>query len=212
MNDHRTLVLAGCLGLVWAVLLALRLLDHTEPQRVPLTYKSGMTAAPDSARGDGLFGTIVQPLPGGARQMSFTTPKNIFATLDDQAEAARRKLALARPKPVEPPKPPDPPPVVATAPPPPPPPPPPSPEELARQKARQMMAQYRFLGYLTQGGQLRAFLGKGREIFIVGMGEAVEGGITVAAIDATSIKLREINTNFESTLLLVKEGGGNPKL
>ncbi len=212
MTDHRTLGLAVGLGLVWAVLLALRLLDQTEPQRVPLTYKSGMTAAPESTRGDGLFGAIVQPLQGGARQRPFTTPKNIFATLEDQEQAARRKLALARPKPVVPPKPPDPVPMVAAVPPPPPPPPPPSPEELARQKARQMMAQYRFLGYLTQGGQQRAFLGKGREIFIVGMGEAVEGGITVAAIDATSVKLREINTNLESTLLLVKEGGGNPKL
>ena len=81
-------------------------------------------------------------------------------------------------------------------------------KEQAAQQARQQMAQYRFLGYLTQQGEHRAFLGKGQALFIVRLGETVEGKIQVAAIDASAVKLRETTTNVETTLPLTKTIGG----
>src|SRR5207244_9704471 len=50
-------------------------------------------------------------------------------------------------------------------------------KEQSAQQARQQMGQYRFLGYLTQQGEHRAFLGKGQALFIVRIGETVEGKI-----------------------------------
>ncbi len=68
------------------------------------------------------------------------------------------------------------------------------------------MSQYRVLGYSTDGGDTRAFLGKGRKIFIAGVGETVEGRIEIAAITDTAVKLRETRTNVEATLPYEKSG------
>ena len=94
-------------------------------------------------------------------------------------------------------------------------PPPPSPEEVASEAARQQealgrkqsqeqLAQYRVLGYLSREGVLHAFLGRGREIYIVHTGEMLEGRILVKSIDASSVVLREVHTNLEATLSLQK--------
>ena len=80
-------------------------------------------------------------------------------------------------------------------------------KELAAQQSRQLLAKYRFLGYLTQGGEPRAFLGKGNELYIVRTGETVEGRIQVKGIDATSVKLLDATTSLETTLPLTKESG-----
>ena len=69
------------------------------------------------------------------------------------------------------------------------------------------MAQYRFMGYLTHNGEPRAFLGKGRELYIVRAGETLEGQIHVATIEASSLKLRDGASDVESAPLLAKEGG-----
>jgi len=85
-------------------------------------------------------------------------------------------------------------------PPPPPPPPPPSPEEAAAEQARrkrdeaiqqvnQQIRQFRFLGYLIENGETKAFVGKGQELFIVRNGEVLEGQIVVSQIDQTSVIL-----------------------
>ncbi|MGH7255607.1 MAG: hypothetical protein ACREI3_07495, partial [Nitrospirales bacterium] len=107
---------------------------------------------------------------------------------------------VARKKPREPSNRPMPPTVVA--------PPPPSPEEIARQQARQQLSQYRYVGYLIQAGESKAFLGKGREIYIVRTGDTVEGRVQVAAIEPTTVKLRDTPTNLETTIPLTKNGGG----
>jgi hypothetical protein len=80
--------------------------------------------------------------------------------------------------------------------------------ELALQQARQLMEQYRFLGYLMRGGEQRAFIGKGRELYIVGMGEAVEGRLKIKAMTESSVKLLDSNTSLEATLQLSKDSGG----
>src|SRR5207244_2844852 len=64
-------------------------------------------------------------------------------------------------------------------------------KEQAAQQARQLMGQYRFFGYLTEGGQHRAFLAKGREIYIVRTGETLEGRIVVTGVDACGIKIKD---------------------
>ncbi|OLB02307.1 MAG: hypothetical protein AUH21_05910 [Nitrospirae bacterium 13_2_20CM_62_7] len=128
--------LLGALVLVWLIVIVVRVVHEPEPQRAPLKFRSGETAAADSTRSDG-------GVPG----------------------------------------------------------------LLAAQQARQWLGQYRFFGYLGQGGDQRAFLSKGNDIFIVRVGDSIEGRITVAAIDASSVRLRETSTSLETTLSLTKDSG-----
>jgi hypothetical protein len=62
------------------------------------------------------------------------------------------------------------------------------------------IADYRFLGYLYQSGVQRAFIGRGRDIFIVSVGEIVDNTLEVLAIDASGIKVRDTHSDAEMTL------------
>jgi type IV secretory pathway VirB10-like protein len=112
-----------------------------------------------------------------------------------------------------------PPPVVAAVPPPAPP--GPTPEELAEQAARQQeelkrkqlreqMSQYRYLGYLSQQGVQKAFVGKGKDIYIIRKGDTLDGKFLVAAIDPSIVKLREPSTSLETSLEIKKDGDRGP--
>jgi hypothetical protein len=192
--------------LVWGGLLAMRLGFQEEQARVPLKFTSGTSTIQHSG-----------PLPGVTpvaklatlreAETVFRTPKNIFGPLghpqerhDDPGPQQRGGHAKARAASA----------VIAS-----PPPPPPSQEELAAQRAhlqreqamqlaRQLMGQYRFIGFLMQNGEPRAFLGKGRELYIVRAGEVLEGQIQVATIESSSLKLRDVASDLESALPLTR--------
>jgi hypothetical protein len=209
--------LLGGLLLLWAALIAFRVMSEPEPQRVPLKFVSGQVLARETNHGTNEIPASLRPMDGTTVHASFRAPKNIFAPLDlrtdeEKAAAARVRLLAARKKAEQA--------AAAAAPAPP----PPTPEELAAQEAqrqaelarqqkeqaiqqaRRTMGQYRFLGYLTRNGAPQAFLGKGTDIYIVKVGETVEGRIQVITIDATTVKLVEQTTSTETSLPLVKEG------
>ena len=224
-------LLLGGLVLGWVALVIFRVLSEPELRRAPLTFKSGQTAAQVGAKGNPTAPPVVRLTRETASHTPFKISKNIFAPLEVQAAEERVARAKARKSVEAPPSEPVAAPAAAPAPPP-----PPSPEEVAAQlarqqqdlarqqqeqaeqqarqqkeqaaqQARQLMAQYRFLGYLTQRGEQQAFLGKGQAIFIVRVGDTVEGKIQVAAIDASEVKLRETSTNAETTIPLTKPAG-----
>jgi hypothetical protein len=104
---------------------------------------------------------------------------------------------------------------------PPPAPPGPTPEELAEQATRQQaelnlkqvreqMGQYRYLGYLSQQGVQKAFVGKGKDIYIIRKGDTLDGKFLVASIDPTTVKLREPSTSLETSLDLKKDSALGP--
>lgn len=68
------------------------------------------------------------------------------------------------------------------------------------------MAQYRYMGYINQKGVQKAFLGKGREIQILGQGELLEGKFMVVSIDAALVKITEPTSKLETVLTLKKDG------
>ena len=218
MTKRAQILLCITLLLLWAGVIAVRVLTEPEPQRVPLKFVSGQTLAREALREDSPAPAIKEPRLAATAQVVFKTPKNIFAPLDARTDEAREvdaraRLMAARKKTEQ---------AVAAAPPPSPP--PPSPEELAAreaqrqaelarqqkeqaiQQARKTMGQYRFLGYLTQNGSPQAFLGKGNDIYIVRAGETIEGKIQVKSIDAAAVKLLEQITSTETSLPLTKEG------
>ncbi|MGH7167460.1 MAG: hypothetical protein ACREII_02910 [Nitrospiraceae bacterium] len=205
MTERAKWRLLGALALVWLIVFVVRVATEPEPQRMPLKFRSGETVAAESTRNDGGVPGLVRPKLARGSQAPFKTPKNIFAPAELSGEARQAQAPRPRRNPVTPalaPPPPPPPAVAFTAPP------SPSPEQLAAQQARQWLGQYRFFGYLGQGGDQRAFLSKGHDIFIVRVGDSIEGRIMVTAIDASSVKLRETGTSLETTLSLTKDSGG----
>ena len=78
--------------------------------------------------------------------------------------------------------------------------------DAALQQARQLIAQYRFLGYLEEGDHHQAFLAKGQQLFVVQRGQMVEGRVRIKAVDSASIRLQDVGTHLETTILLSREG------
>ncbi|MGH7206079.1 MAG: hypothetical protein ACREI2_07715 [Nitrospiraceae bacterium] len=206
MREQRKWQAVLGLGLVWVALIVMRVTTEEEPKQVPLKFQSGLAVAKSIEAESENGQIVVKPIRTKAHQSPVMPKKNIFAPF----EPPRLPTTVAKSKTLKQANAPDPQPAATPVAPS-----PPSPEELAAQQARrqqevlrQQMAQYRYLGYLSQGGEERAFLGKGREIYIIRMGDTLEGRFQVASIDAKAVKLRETRTNLETLIQLTKEGSG----
>jgi len=208
----------GGLAVVWLALIYVYVIDVPPPQEVPLKYTSGRADAGTKQNGQ-IESWEVKSLHARVRELAAAPKKNIFAAAEaPPSPEARAKLAAAKKQ-----KAPASATLVAAAPPVPAPPPPPSTEEIARQQqesaaqaARQQeelrrkqlqeqMAQYRYLGYLNQSGVHKAFLGKGREIYILRQGETLDGKFFISSIEATAVKITESASKLETILKLKKE-------
>lgn len=214
-------VLLG-LGGVWCVLILMRVLIAEVPQEAPLQFVSGRLAAKTRATIGVPDPWHVKRVTTQAREMPEGPKKNIFAPLGESTAVGARTVVAKRANPAMPTAPAAPPPplpqVVAA---PPPAPPGPTPEELVAQAARQQeelklkqlreqMGQYRYLGYLSQQGVQKAFVGKGRDIYIIRRGDKLDGKFLVASIDAATVTLREPITSLEASLDLKTNGDHEP--
>ncbi len=196
MSQSTKWKLLGMLALCWLGLLAVRVTDQREPERRPLTYVSGQRVQADAGLEPPRVVTLLSIEPASLASPQRPS-KNIFAPLKFPKPKKKRKV-VAKQAPPPPPKP-------VT----PPPPPGPSPEDLASAQARKQLAEFRALGFSEDGGTPRAFLGKGNKIYIVQVGEELEDRIVVAAITATSVRLRETRTRLEATLPLRPAGAAS---
>jgi Tfp pilus assembly protein PilP len=88
----------------------------------------------------------------------------------------------------------------------------PSAEELAGQRARQQLNQFKFLGYLTKGGESQAFLTNGQAIYIVKQGEILEGRVQVNKIEPETVVLStqvwETGNHIQATIPLTPDTRG----
>lgn len=215
---------------IWIGLLYVMVIDVPPPIEVPLKYQSGQPAT--RAQQPSVEETWeVHSLRAQSRALPVTPTRNIFSVSgvvrsSDPANSPRAQGHTRQP-------------LKAVASVPPSPPPPPTQEELARQQAelaaqaarqqqelavqvarqqeeiqrqqlREQMAQYRYLGYVNQNGVHKAFLGKGRDIYIIREGDTLDGKFQVALIEATLVKLFEAESKLETTLNLKKEEGAAP--
>jgi len=210
------------LGAIWCVLILTRILTAEESQEVPLTFVSGKPAAKTRAAVVAHDPWQVKHVKIHAREIPAAPKKNIFAPLGESTVvgttailAKRAKQAASAVSPHE---------VAAVAPVAPP---EPTPEELAEQAAqqqqlaeqaarqqeelmlkqvREQMGQYRYLGYLNQQGVQKAFVGKGKDIYILRKGDKLDGKFFVTSIGPMTVKLKEPTTSLETSLDLTKEG------
>ena len=131
--------------------------------------------------------------------MTFSPPRNIFAPITPPTT----KIKTPQPTPSQP--------KIVSIPSPPPNSGPsgPSPEDLAKQRAQQQLNQFRFLGYLTKGGERQAFLTNGQAIYIVKQGEMLEGQVQVHQIKPDTIilstKIWETGNQVKATIPLTTE-------
>jgi len=213
----------GMFGLacVWLVLVYILVIDVSPPREVPLRFISGQSPVSPvhQISGDGWEVRLLHPK---VRELPGTPKKNIFAVpaLPRSQEAQVRLAAVKNkrttatvPQPL----------ITSSSPPP-----SPSLEDLARQQealavqaARQQeelrrkqlqdqMAQYRYLGYLTQGGDQQAFLSMGSDIFIVKPGETLAGSFVVSSMSGQEIKIQDPKNKLEVVIPLKRGGVATP--
>ncbi|HET6370195.1 MAG TPA: hypothetical protein VFG95_03300, partial [Nitrospiria bacterium] len=77
-----------------------------------------------------------------------------------------------------------------------------TPEEIALARAREELAQFRYLGYLNKGGQESAFLSKGKDLFIVTVGEEVQGRFVLRELSSGFAVIHDKGSGAEVTLTL----------
>ena len=118
--------------------------------------------------------------PNARQTVKLSHPRNIFTPLGSASVqvAKENRPAVQSQGPTQPSGP------IQTTPPP-----GPSPAELAAQRARQELNQFRFLGFLTKGGESQAFLTNGQAIYIVKQGEMLEGRVQVHKIEPETVTL-----------------------
>lgn len=204
----------GALVMVWMGLVYVYVIDVPPPVEVPLTYQSGQTIARSSPTKAAETWEVAS-LKAQARELPVTPKRNIFTAAstagasDSHGARGAQQKTPSRPSKAVPSTPPAPP--------------PPTPEELARQQEalaaqaaqqqeqlrrkqlQEQMGQYRYLGYVNQNGVQKAFLGKGREIYIIRLGDTLEGRFQVVVIEATTVKLLDADSKLETILKLKKE-------
>jgi Tfp pilus assembly protein PilP len=70
-------------------------------------------------------------------------------------------------------------------------------------KARQELAQFRYVGYLDRGGgNDQAFLSRGGESMTARQGETVQGHFYIKSVSPTQVVIMELGTKLEQSLTL----------
>ena len=191
MNQKKAAALAT-LVLVWGGILAWEWLTIEEPVRVPLTNVSGPASTPRPPRGtvDGLHVHLdLLAAVRTQREMTFTTPRNIFASPrpDDSGAAPANQPALDSG----------------------------SEQALHRQVALDGLAQFHYLGFVRmeegfrKNGEL-AVLTKNDDLHVVRTGETVEDHVVVKAITQESVTLQDRQSRVEYTVMLSEEAPVQP--
>jgi Tfp pilus assembly protein PilP len=196
MTNQRKWFILGGLFLAWGGLTFFQMSDSAPTD--PLSHSA-------------ISGTLLPPVkdleldntfPNSRQIAKFSTPRNIFAPL-----GMRHMLAQQETKPVHTSHPSE---TIQSVPPPPPS--GPSPAELAGLRAREQLNQFRFLGYLTKGGESQAFLTNGQAIYIVKQGEMLEGRVQVNKIEPETVILStqvwETGNHVQATIPLTPDTRG----
>jgi hypothetical protein len=180
------------LGLLWGGILVWEWLTLEAPVRVPLTNVSGPASTPRATRGtlDALH--VQLDLLAAARtqrEMTFTTPRNIFALpRPDEPGVARANQPELVPG---------------------------SEQAPAQEAALAGLAQFHYLGFVRmeegwrKKGEL-AVLTKNDDLHVVRTGETVEDHVVVKAITEESVTLQDRQSRVEHTVLLSEEAPLQP--
>ncbi len=193
-NQHKGLLLVG-LFVVWGSITAYEMFVNSGTTPSAQTNITTANSALPTVRALSLD----ESFPNARQMVKFSQPRNIFSPIGSRKVVAKKIKIPKRPPPSNSIVAPTPAPIKST----------PSPEELAAQRARQELNKFRFLGYLTKGGESQAFLTNGQAIYIVKQGEMLEGQVQVNRIEPETIVLSaevwEAGNQVQATIPLTPE-------
>lgn len=191
-NQQKGFALIGLL-LAWGSVMAYQMSEFSESSSSNLaTARPQAQSSLPSVRDL----SLEESFPNARTMTTFSQPHNIFAPHVSHRSVVKQTVTtipslrpiITQPKPV---------------------PPSPTAAELATQRARQQLNQFRFLGYLTKGGESQAFLTNGQAIYIVKQGEMLDGQIQVNKIEPEAIILsthiRETGSHIQAIIPLTPE-------
>jgi len=192
-TNQKKIAALVALGLLWGGILTWEWLTMAEPVRVPLANMSGPASTPRAIRetSDGLHVQLdLLAATRTQREMTFTPPRNIFATphLDDTG-VARANRSESDPG-LE--------------------------QAQHQQTALHGLAQFHYLGFVRiedgwrKKGEM-AVLTKNDDVHVVRTGETVEDQVVVKAITQESVTLRDRQARVEYTVLLSEEAPVQPQ-
>jgi len=191
-TNQKKVVALATLGLLWGGVLAWGWLAVEEPVRVPLTNVSGPASTLQAHR-ETVEGLQVQlDLLAAARtqrEMTFTTPRNIFASpRPHEPPATRANQSELDPG---------------------------SEQSLRRQMVLDGLAQFHYVGFVrmeegrSKNGEL-AVLTKGDDLHVVRTGETLENHVVVKVITQDSVTLQDRRSRVEHTVMLSEEAPLQP--
>ncbi len=192
-NQHKGLLLVGLL-VAWGGITAYQMFEDsdTTPENQASIDTTSSTLPTVRAL------SLDESFPNARQMVKFSQPRNIFSPIGSRRVVAK-KIIPKRPPPSNSIVSRTPAPTKSS----------PSPEELAAQRARQELNKFRFLGYLTKGGESQAFLTNGQAIYIVKQGEMLEGQVQVNRIEPETIVLSaevwEAGNQVQATIPLTPE-------
>jgi len=191
-NQQKGIVLIGLL-VAWGGITTYQMWESSEPNpnNLSSSLQHGRSTLPSVKDL-----SLEHSFPNTRKIVTFSQPRNIFAPIGLRNVVAKPVIPITPPESREH-APSSPAPLG------------PSPAELAAQRAREQLNQFRFLGYLTKGGESQAFLTNGQAIYIVKQGEMLEGLVQVNKIEAETIVLStqiwETGTHIQATIPLTPE-------
>lgn len=210
MTNQRKLSLLLGLLVLWGILIVLEAGDESSSPRDSsgsLTQRSDSGVSTREIHAPPIV-TMLSPIENPKGRVTLAKPRNVFAPLRwetprSTARARASQTPKPKPQPIQQTAKTQAQPVQPEG---------PSPSELAAQRARQQLRQYRFLGYLTKGGVSQAFLTNGQAIYIVKQGERMDGRIHVRKIEPTTVTLSmtigETGDQVEASIPLVVDQSG----
>ncbi|HZN44882.1 MAG TPA: hypothetical protein VFB56_06110 [Nitrospiraceae bacterium] len=192
-SNRKQILLLIILGAVWVVLLGWQVFRSEEPNHVPLKNTTGIaTPAQRSKKASSEFHVNLELLAAtsGQRETTFTTPRNIFASLTPAGASAGEgssnpdqespDLRL------------------------------PTPAEEKRLAAAAELNQFRYLGFLRVGshagqGKNVAVLMKNDDLLLVRAGETIERQVVVRSIDPEGITLQHLRSKLVQVVPAAEE-------
>ena len=191
-SNRKQILLLVILGAVWVVLLGWQVFRSEEPDHVPLKNTAGIvTPAHRAKKASGEFHVHLELLAAtsGQRETTFTTPRNIFASLTSPNSSAgegsnpdQESPDLRLPTPAEE-------------------------KQLA---AAAELNQFRYLGFLRVGshagkGKNVAVLMKNDDLLLVHAGETIERQVVVRSINPEGVTLQHVRSKLVQVVPAAEE-------
>ena len=218
ISKNQILWLSSLVAL-WIGLLIWQFGYSTEPARVPLTNVSGPKAggrAPATSA-SGSLQVNLERLAAikGQRQATFSTPRNIFASLLPPPEpvsipepAPRRGRSRGPAKPAPPPEPAEPPMEEEKG---------PSAEDIERLRITTELNLYRYVGFMAVGDgpqkkKSMAVVIKDDEMHLLQVGDTIAGEVLIKAMSSTEITLQHLASKITQQIPVTADpgAGGQP--